>query len=322
MRYEELTALAKSYSPASQEDLMDLANGYQRRGESEILELAALAADLSTDRIINLGREPELDPQILEALERHYHPNPVPVDGLDELSDESLDGLVGAVKGIYFEVLVRDRLNDRETVGDLSLEPWEQAELADPSQHGWDLKITDGSGEMVEQISFKAHQSMQPIKEALEKYPDFQVAVPDHINNTSDEIIGTDVSLKQLTDHTDEQLSEISEGALTNAVDVAAETALDVFPLGSALIICATEGRHFLMSRTTFEESMKRSGKRLIRPTVYSATGTALSATGLGLAAVPIVMGARVAESRLTGSIGLVDNLVVHTDELNRLQFA
>ena len=243
MGYEELTSLSLSYPPAAREDLMDLANGYQRRSEGGILELAAMAADLSTHDIINLDLEPEPDPQVLEALERLYHPNPIPED-LGERSGESLGGLVSAVKGIYFEVLVRDRLNAGETVGELRLEPGQMARLAVKSNEpGWDLEIIDRNGE-VEQLQLKAHEAMGGICKALQEH-DFRVVVAEHIDSTPDEIIGTDVSLKDLTEHTKEQLSEFAEGTVENAVDVAAEaveTAWDIIPLGSGLLIGVTEG--------------------------------------------------------------------------------
>ena len=318
--YEELTSLSLSYPPAAREDLMDLANGYQRRSEGGILELAAMAADLSTHDIINLDLEPEPDPQVLEALERLYHPNPIPED-LGERSGESLGGLVSAVKGIYFEVLVRDRLNAGETVGELRLEPGQMARLAVKSNEpGWDLEIIDRNGE-VEQLQLKAHEAMGGICKALQEH-DFRVVVAEHIDSTPDEIIGTDVSLKDLTEHTKEQLSEFAEGTVENAVDVAAEaveTAWDIIPLGSGLLIGVTEGRRYLMGRATLQESIKSGGRRAARSTAYHALGAALSATGLGLAAMPVVMGLRAAETRITGQVNLADGLTARTAELNQL---
>ena len=112
MGYEEITSLAESYPAAAREDLMALSTGYQRRNEGEILELAALAADLSVPHFLNLFREPEPDRQVIEALERHYRkPLSECLQRVEELDDPGKEGLVDAVKGIYFEVLVRDRLN-------------------------------------------------------------------------------------------------------------------------------------------------------------------------------------------------------------------
>ena len=326
MGYEELTDLAEYYPAAAREDLMALSTGYQRRNEGEILELAAMAVDLSAHDILNLLREPEPDRQLIEALERHYRqPLSEGLLRVEELDDSGMEKLAHAVKGIYFEVLVRDRLNDGETVGELQLEAGQVARLALKSNEpGWDLEVVDRNAEMVERLQLKAHQNMSGIYEALNEH-DFRVVVPDHIDSTSEEIIGTDVSLEQITEDTKEQLSEFSEGAIKNAVDVAAETvepAWDIIPLGSALVIGVTEGRRYLMGRATLQESMKGVGRRSARAITYHTVGAALGATGLGIVSIPIVMGVRVAESRITGVVDLADNLVARTDDLNILEFA
>ena len=210
-------------------------------------------------------------------------------------------------------------------MGELWLEQGQRAELArDPGEAGWDLEIFDVSGETVEQLQLKAVKDMGKISKALRDY-DFKVVAPEHIDSTSEKIIGTDVSLEQIREDTNEQLSEFSEGAIKNAVDVAAETvepAWDIIPLGSALVIGVTEGRRYLMGRATLQESMKGVGRRSARAITYHTVGAALSATGLGIVSIPIVMGARVAESRITGAVDLAENLVARTDDLNILEFA
>lgn len=299
---------------------MDLAEHYRRRNEREILEVAALASDLTVDLFINLGLEPEIDPQLMEAFRGQY-PN-VDIESLVGRSGEELQGFVNGVKGKYFEVLVSDRLNAGETLGELRLEAGQVAQLAEsPTEAGWDLEIVDRNGDTVEQIQLKATESMSYVKDALNRYPDIRVAVPEDIDSTSDTIIGTDISHESLQQATEEQLAEISEGAIANALDIAAELVVDVVPLTSGLVIGLTEGRRYLMGRATLQESMGSGSRRLGRATAYNALGAALGATGLGLAAVPIVMGVRVAESRLTSSIEVADNLVIRTGDLNGLQF-
>ncbi|MDE2937636.1 MAG: hypothetical protein OXR67_01770 [Chloroflexota bacterium] len=140
MGYEGLTDLAENYPAASREALMALSTGYQRRNEGEVLELAALAADLSGRHILSLFGEPEPDRQVMEAFRLQY-PH-VELDSLAGRSEESIEGLVNGVKGKYFEVLVRDRLNAGETVGELRLEAGQGARLALKSNEpGWDLEL-------------------------------------------------------------------------------------------------------------------------------------------------------------------------------------
>lgn len=230
------------------------------------------------------------------------------------------DGLLGLIKGKYFEVLVKDRLNNERVLGELRLEPGQRAELAkSPNQPGWDLKIVNQRGETVEQIQLKATESMSYVRDALEKYPDFRVAVPEELDSTSYEILGTGISESELEEATEEHIAELSEGVIANAFQTTAEFGVDVIPLGSMLFIGIIEGRRYLMGAATLRESMRRGGKRLGRTSAYSGIGTALAATGLGLAAIPVVMGLRVAENRVAARINLGDNLASRTAELLRL---
>ncbi len=317
MGYEELTSFSLSYLQAAREDLMDLANGYQRRSEGEILELAAMAADLSTHDIVNLGLEPEPDRQVLEAFRRFTNQE---VETLVGRSSEEIEEIVDEVKGIYFEVLVRDRLNSGETLGELQLEPGQFARLAgSTAQKGWDLEIIDRNGESLEQIQLKATESMSYVKEALRKYPNIRVAVPEEVDSSSENIIGTSISHDELKQTTEQQLDELSDDTIDNAVDVAAEFAIDIIPVTSALFIGITEGRRCLMGHATLRETMRSGGKRLTRASVYNVIGAGLTATGLGVAAIPVVMGLRVAETRLTGQVNLADGLTARTSELNQL---
>ena len=317
MAYSELTDIGANYPPQSRDALLELAEYYRRRSEVEILELAATSADLAIDDIINLGREPDPDPQLLEAFHRYTNKTP---ESLVGESKEYLDNFIDSLKGIYFEVLVRDRLNAGETLGELQLELGQVARLAgDTRQEGWDLEIVDQNGATVEQIQLKATESMSYVKKALAEYPDFRVAVPEDIDSSSNHIIGTGISHKQLQQVTEQQVGEISEGTISNVVDHSAEFAVDVIPVTSALVIVVIEGRQYMMGRATLREAMRRGGRRLARSSAYSTVGTALAATSLGVAAIPIVMSVRVAEGRIIGRINLYDNLKSRTAEIERL---
>ena len=238
-------------------------------------------------------------------------------------SAEQIEGYVNNTKGKYFEVLVAERLNAGETVGELQLGPGQEASLAKSlNQPGWDLKIVDQNGETVEQIQLKATEDLSYVKNALDKYHGIKVAVPEELDSESADLIPTDISHAMLEETTEEQLGELSEDAISNAVDIAAELALDLIPVTSALIIGVTEGRRYLMGKAALRDSMRDGGKRLGRASAYSAIGSALSSTGLGLAAIPIVMGMRVAEGRVTARINLGDNLQSRTAELDGLRSA
>ena len=55
MEYSSLLTLAEAYPRRSRDELLDLAQERSARQESEILVLAALAADVGADDIVNLG---------------------------------------------------------------------------------------------------------------------------------------------------------------------------------------------------------------------------------------------------------------------------
>ncbi len=157
---DSLQQLALYYPARDRSSLADLANHYRINSQREILEIAAIAADVSPDSILNLGLEPESNQLIREAFRLQY-PN-VGQEYLVGASEERLSGLANGIKGKYFEILVRDRLNDDESLGELRLGPGQVARLADdPTQEGWDLEIVNlEDGSLVEQIQLKATTSM------------------------------------------------------------------------------------------------------------------------------------------------------------------
>ncbi len=300
MVYEDLKILAKSYRPAEREEFQDLAARYNRRQEREVLELAALASDISVDDVANLGLEPEANPQFLEAFQRQY-PN-VSLDSLRGATEERLEGLARGVKGKYFEVLVRNKLKAGESVGGIQLESGQTVKLASsPTQPGWDIRIEDNNGEIVKPLQLKATESMSYVKKALNEHPDTKVIVPSELDAEAalrDDVIATGISNKALEETTSQQLGELSEGPMKDLVDNSAEFALDAIPIFSAAVIAATEGGMVLMGRSTLTDAMHRGKGRVMRAGIYSTVGTTLALTPIGPVAVPTTMALRITEGR------------------------
>ena len=202
MIQDELSSVSAEYLPRQRTELLALAEQYQRRNDREILEMAGASADIAADDLINLGLEPDSNTQLLEAFQL-ANPNVDPAS-LADRSAEQIEGYVNNTKGKYFEVLVKGRLNAGETLGELQLEPGQAARLAESStQRGWDLEIVDRNGEMVEQIQLKATEDLYYVKDALEKYPDVRVAVPEELDRESADLIGTDISHAMLEETTE-----------------------------------------------------------------------------------------------------------------------
>ena len=310
--YEQLKELAESYPPRERESLLELAQQHRSRSEREILELAALAADVSLDRVTNLGLEPEADPQFLEAFRLQY-PN-VSLESLRGASEERLDGLLNGAKGKYFEVLVRDRLSAGERVGEIELLPGQVARLAEsPTQPGWDLRIENEDGSVAELIQLKATESMAYVKSALDEYPGIRVAVPSEVDDSTDQVLGTDISNEQLELVTKTQMEELGEGMAEDLLDKGAELAADSIPFVSMITTGVIEGRNLLAGRSTLQESLSRGARRIGKAAVYDAIGT-VSGIGPGMIAV------RVAESRISGRVALGDRLEALTAELGQLK--
>ena len=312
MGYERLVTLAESYPRQEREALHELAQEYRSRDERQILDVAALAADVPLDSITNLGLEPDANPQLLEAIQL----SGVRMDTLAG-SLEQQSGALSTIKGKYFEVLVRDRLNAGERLGELQLEPGQVASLAESStQPGWDLRIENADGSVAEEIQLKATESMSYVKDALERYPGIRVAAPSEIDGATDEILNTGISNEQLESVTKAQLDELGEGTVENLLDTGAELALDSIPFVSIAMTGVMEGRNLLMGRSTFRESLRRGANRIGKATVYDSIGTLLGPTGV---AIPAVVGLRTAEARVSRRISLGNHLATKTAELRRL---
>ena len=231
-------------------------------------------------------------------------------------SPERLQGLVNGVKGKYFEVLVCDRLNAGERLGELQLQPGQSARLAESStQREWDIQIVNEDGP-IESLQLKATESMGYVKRALVDHDDIRVVVPSEVDDGAENILGTDISNEQLGRITEAQIGEMSEGAVDDLLDKGAEAAFDSMPFVSMVTTGVIEGRNVLTGRSTLRESLRRGARRTGRAAAYNAIGTALGFTGV---AVPVVVGLRLTEARVTRLVALGDNLESRTLEIGRL---
>ncbi len=318
MGYDELVNLAGSYPDAEKKALLELARQEELRKEREILEVAAIPANLTAGASIADRLFPEVDPLLAKAFAMQY-PDVDP-SVLVGMKPEHLAGFIGGVKGKYFEVLVADRLNAGATLGDLRLGPGQVARLASsPFQPGWDLEIVGRSGRSLEQIQLKATESMSYVKDALERYPDIRVAVPAGVGGTSGSVISTNISHAHLERAAEGYVEEISKGGLAAAMADATGFVLRAVPLTSLVIITTTEGYRVLAGRTTLRAAMSAGSRRLAKATAYNLIGKALAAAGLGPMAIPVTTALGVAETRVSEQVKLSDGLGSRAEELYAL---
>ena len=154
-------------------------------------------------------------------------------DAVQRMNGEELMGLVNGVKGKLFEIELVDHLNSGY------LPDGVHAELAESvTQPGFDVRILDEQGNVVDVLQAKATESAAYVKEALERYPDIDVM-------TTTEVHGQLVSMGAADQVTN---SGISEAALQSKIEAAASAggaggggfdASDLLPTGVGLAIIA-----------------------------------------------------------------------------------
>jgi len=317
MDFHALRSLADSYSAEDKAALADLARRFEHRRQQEILDIAAVAADVSVDSILNLGLEPESDPLVMRAFRLQY-PNVAP-ESLVGASEDRLERLANGIKGKYFEVLVEDRLNNGESLGELTLGPGQVARIAEsPTQEGWDLEIVNtDDGSVVEALQLKATTSMSYVRRALTDNPDIRVAVPSEIDGVAEEILQTDVSHEDMEEAVQRHVGELSEDAVTDALHQSAEWVFDAVPLVPAVLVAVVEGRTVLLGRSSVEESLQRGARRLRRSAAFSTLGATLVALDAGLLSVPVTSAARIAWGRVTNRIAMGEFLQSKTEEIH-----
>lgn len=322
MQSTDISELASAYTPSDQKALAEIGEHYRRRQEREVLELAAIAADVGIDDLTSLGLEPDENPFLREAFEKYTNRG---VEALAGSSEDYLNSIVSGVKGKYFEILVRNRLEEGGSVGGIVLSEGERAFLAEsPTQPGWDLQIVDLSGEKVDVLQTKATASMSYVKEHLERYPDIKVVVPEELAQFASDtpgVLSTEgISVKEVTGATESQLQEWGESGLVDAIHHGAEYAIDAVPVVSIGVTMIVEGQRVLTGRSTVNEALKRGGRRVAEASVWTAAGAALTHAGVGEpVSAAAMVGARMYAGRVRKYRSLADTLDGSTEELRRL---
>ena len=195
-----------------------------------------------------------------------------------------LVNLVNGVKGKLFELDLIDQFNHG------GLPDGFHAELAaSATQPGWDIRILDEHGHVADLLQAKATQSVAYVKEALERYPNIDIATTTEVHRR--------LIADGLGDHVTD--SGIHETALRYKVEAAAglHHSMDLGDFApSALGLAVIAFSALSDQRLTPEERGANFGDRAARATLAGvAAKTALIATGAWWAALVVGVGARVA---------------------------
>lgn len=251
---------------------------YLRKRKETLTELAVTSLALSIDIIENTENVIAL--KALEMTNPNFNP-----ELIDNYSDSQLQGIINSSKGKYFELLVASKLNNGETVGNITLPDGYKAELASSmNQPGWDMKITDTKGNAVEYIQLKATESTKYIKETLEKYPDIRIVSTSEVAGTDEMVIATDISDESVTTEMEKVLDAEGDSFFDNMM----EGFNPLFPLS---IIVATQGYKVVAKRSTYEEAVKTVKSRSERAVLVSSIGALAYAMGTGWYSLPITIG-------------------------------
>ena len=175
-------------------------------------------------------------------MEEAFHlayPN-VELDSIVNSNPDEVVGFLNGWKGKYFEVLVRDDLNDGNWIGDVHLDPGQYTEIAESAtQPGWDLQIFNDDGSISEALQLKATNSLGYVQELLEKYPDIDVLTTSEVFDQSDmlteQIINSGVSNDDLTNAIHAPMESLFDSGIGEFVE-------DILP-GLPFLIIASNRR-------------------------------------------------------------------------------
>ncbi|MCH7481830.1 MAG: hypothetical protein IIC31_03235 [Chloroflexi bacterium] len=293
--------------------LQELHDHYGRRSEASLLDAitatTALDAFFLSDQV-DLG---QVTPQMRRAFALAF-PNKSLSD-LNDLSPESAKGWLAAWKGKFFEVVVEDKLNAGEQVGDLRLGLGQIARLADsPTQPGFDLEIVNSDGNIDQPRQLKATESLGYVKKALETYPGIRVpATAEAASDQLDAILNSGIGDEAI----DGQVAAPLADLLDNAIKELFENIAPGLPF---VLIATTEGARVLMGRQTFQQGVERALRRGTRTGVAMSAGALAALAGAGVLSLPVASLTRLGMDRHQIGSTLIRKLRSDRAQLEPLQ--
>jgi hypothetical protein len=307
-----LSHLASKYARAGDlpagEGFQSAFSRFLKANRESLLDIAVAVTSVQ----IAVGDGPQdVDPLLLRAI-RDTNPS-LSEAHLFALQGEALQGAVNTAKGKYFEYLVVDKLNNGVQVGPLLLEEGQTAVLADSmTQPGWDLRIVDQHGAIVEYLQLKATDSVAYVQSALERYPDMQILA-------TDEVVDSGLVLDSgISDH---NLRSFVEAGI-DAADVSlTESFLDHFhPLLPLAAMAIYEGYRLALgsqSIDAFKMALARRGQRTVATQLIGATVYAL---GGGYLSIPVAFAGGLVFDRTVNQAALLTSFHSHRDKLLSLR--
>ena len=256
---------------------IDIATAQKARRKQDLLDMLVVGGVTLTEVVRHPANVP-LD--VERAFELAYpglaNAGETLADVVGRSSAQELVGLVSGVKGKLFELELVEYLNAGHLANGV------RAELvASATQPGYDIRVVDDRGQVIDELQAKATESAAYVREALEKYPGIDVT-------TTSEVYAQLVGLGFSAHVVD---SGISEASLEQKVEAALSAghhvdASDLVPSSAALAVIALSS--FIDNSASLEQKAAAFGNRAAKAGVSGAAAkAALFATNtwwLGLA--------------------------------------
>ena len=292
--------LARRYNDGSstevrQRALKDLYKKFIQEREKTFLDAAAATTAINSLYFSDYIDFDKITPQMQEAFHLAY-PN-VELTSLAQSTPEEAAGFLSGWKGKYFEVLVRDRLNAGEWVGDIHLNPNQVAAIAESAtQPGWDLQIFNPDGTIADLLQLKATNSLGYIQEALKRYPDIDVLtttdVFDHGDLISGHVINSGISNEDLTEAIHAPMESLFDTDIGEFLE-------DILPGLPFLIIAISEGRKVMVGKKSLALALSNAFERVAKTSLSMGVGALVYALDGGILSLPATFLTRIGFDRV-----------------------
>ncbi len=254
------TQRARSFSMRSKEQLFS-----RLPSAADWVDACVIGGATLGDALAGRATDADLDSRVVEAFHLQYPRSGDFTGEVRRLGDdpEALRGLVSGVKGKMLETEYVSYLNDGH------LPAGQTAELAtSATQPGWDVVVHDQSGGVAELMQIKNTDNAAYVREAIERYPEMDVAVPSEAYSSllASPGLGGNVVNSAVEG---EEIADRVHGAVETAADSAT---LDVFPEFAFAFILASAA--WSISRGgNWRAVLPDTGRRFVKAGIAGGAG-------------------------------------------------
>ncbi len=196
-----------------------------------------------------LNDEINSNPEVLEAIRRSSNKlEDASIDYIrDHLSDmkqSQLDGFANNIKGIYHEILFRNKINsDDEFVASL---------MGDTNHPGADVVVSSIDKSVIKEFQLKATNNEDYLREHFERYPDKEVLATTEIAKKLN-VETTGFSNEEITEVVNEEISSLANSEILQAIQSSA--------IGGAIIGAIFQTIDLIKGKINFGDAGKKIGE-------------------------------------------------------------